>query len=289
MSPLVDAHAHFFAPGYVDRLPESCRRRDPDEITLYAALAQQHEIAGVLAVGYEGERWAAGNNGYLGSLLAARPWVRPLAYVGRPAEITVAQLESWQVAGFVGISLYLMDAAAAAALAVVAPAVWHWLSARRWLVSVNSRGALWAAWTAVLDVAPGLRLLIAHLGQPRAVAAAPEPSAAAAALAEVTALAAYPNVHVKLSGFYALSVPGYAYPHRAAWPYVAALADAFGSERLLWASDFSPALEVVSFAQTVAVIAESGLFDAAALTSVYGDNLARLLAAVNIEETNIER
>ena len=29
-----DAHMHLFAPGYVDLLPEACRRVAPDEVTL---------------------------------------------------------------------------------------------------------------------------------------------------------------------------------------------------------------------------------------------------------------
>ena len=37
MPPRLDAHAHFFRPGYVDVLPESCRRVEPDEVTLETA------------------------------------------------------------------------------------------------------------------------------------------------------------------------------------------------------------------------------------------------------------
>lgn len=56
-------------------------------------------------------------------------------------------------------------------------------------------------------------------------------------------------MHVKLSGYYALTDPGYDYPHDAAWPYTEVLADSFGTRRLLWASDFSPCLDSVTFAQ----------------------------------------
>ena len=284
MSPRLDAHAHYFAPGYVDLLPASCRRRAPDEITLYRALAARHDISQVLAIGYEGESWAAGNNAYLAALAAEHAWLRPVAYITSPADLTVAQLAAWQTAGFVGVSFFLMDESAAAVLPAVAPDVWQWLAAQRWLVSVNSRGARWADWQAELEAAPDLRLLVAHLGLPPAVSAAPDPSIAAAALATVTALAVHANVYVKLSGLYALSQPGHDYPHRAAWPYIAELARTFGSRRLLWASDFSPALEVVSFPQTVDVIAATGLFDEAALRRIHGENLARLLAAVNTKE-----
>ena len=190
MSPRLDAHAHYFAPGYVDLLPASCRRRAPDEITLYRALAARHDISQVLAIGYEGESWAAGNNAYLAALAAEHAWLRPVAYITSPADLTVAQLAAWQTAGFVGVSFFLMDESAAAVLPAVAPDVWQWLAAQRWLVSVNSRGARWADWQAVLEAAPDLRVLVAHLGLPPAVSAAPDPSIAAAALAPVPALLA---------------------------------------------------------------------------------------------------
>jgi len=284
MSPLLDAHAHFFAPGFVSLLPEDCRRVAPDEITLYTALAARHDVRQVLAVGYEGERWATGNNAYLARLVPVHPWVRPVAFVADPGDLTTAQLARRQAEGFVGISLYLLDETAADRLRDASPEVWQWLADHRWLISVNSGGALWGGWRAILDRYPELRLLIAHLGRPPAVTVAPDTATAAQALSAVTMLAAYPQVHVKLSGFYAMTQPGYAYPHTAAWPYVAVLAQAFSTDRLLWASDFSPALEVVSFPQTIHVIEATNLFDAAAQGRIYGDNLARLLAAIENKE-----
>jgi hypothetical protein len=54
------------------------------------------------------------------------------------------------------------------------------------------------------------------------VAAASPPSREQAgnAMRQVTDLAMYPGVRVKLSGFYALTLPGHDFPHQAAWPYV---------------------------------------------------------------------
>ena len=65
------------------------------------------------------------------------------------------------------------------------------------------------------------------------------------------ALAAFPNVLVKISGLYAISDPAHAYPHAAAEPFVAQVLETFGPARCLWASDFSPALSFVSFPQTI--------------------------------------
>ena len=86
MSIRADAHLHLFQPGYVAELPENCRRAQPDEATLYSALAQQHGVQQALVVGYEGEAWAAGNNQYLAKVLAGHAWLRPVAFVNDPAQ-----------------------------------------------------------------------------------------------------------------------------------------------------------------------------------------------------------
>jgi predicted TIM-barrel fold metal-dependent hydrolase len=63
--------------------------------------------------------------------------------------------------------------------------------------------------------------------------------------------AAFAHTMVKISGLYAVSDPAHGYPHAAAAPFIDVLLDRFGPERCLWGSDFSPALDYVSFAQTV--------------------------------------
>ena len=276
-----DAHLHFFRPGYVGVLPPACRRVEPDEVTLYGALARQHGVELALAVGYEGEPWAAGNNRYLAELAAAHRWIRPLAYVHDPASLDVPALEAWRGEGFVGLSLYLFAEDVGAGLARVPEEVWAWLTGRRWLVSVNSQGERWAAWRPVLERHPDLRLLASHLGLPRPVAEPPDAAAARQELDAVLSLASFPAVHVKLSGFYALSEPGYAYPHRAAWPYVELLVDAFGPARLLWGSDFSPSLEWLGFPQTFGLFAEMPFLSAADRRSIEGENLSTLLSGVS--------
>ncbi len=275
--PLLDAHAHFFDPGYVGILPEDCRRRVPTEITLYAALARQHDVSQVLAVGYEGDPWAAGNNAYLAAVTAQHPWVRPVAFVVDIAGLTRDALDQWHAQGFVGLSLYLFAGDAVAALQHVPDATWRWLTDHAWLLSVNSTGIHWQAWQPVLDRHPEIRLLIAHLGLPPAMKDAPSPDVARDQLANVLALAAYPHTYVKFSGFYALAEPSYAYPHHAAWPYAQAISAAFGPSRILWASDFSPALEHVSFPQTIATVRAMPWLATADHDAIFHDNLARLL------------
>lgn len=277
MSRRADAHMHLFRPGFAEHLPESCRRVNPDEVTLYRALSEQHGVGQALVVGYEGEPWAGGNNCYLAELAAIHSWIRPVAYVADPARLDVSTLVAWREEAFVGVSMYLLTGDAAAALEFAPDATWAWLAHQRWLVSVNSAGDLWSAWMPVLARHPDLTLMVSHLGLPGAVAAPPDSAAARRELAAVCGLARYPGVHVKLSGFYALSTPGYAYPHRATWPYVEALLEAFGPSRLLWGSDFSPSLEWVSFPQTYALFAEMPFLDESSRRQIEGENLLALL------------
>ena len=272
-----DAHLHFFRPGYAAVLPDSCRRQLPDEVTLYKALAQQHSIEQVLAVGYEGQSWATGNNDYLSELAGENAWIRPVAFVADPAQLDIAWLEKFAAQKFVGLSVYVFDDVIEGALARVDAAVWAWLEKRRWLLSVNSKGARWARFVQILERHPNLRLLVSHLGLPPAAEGAITEGSVHQRLGSVMALARFPGVCVKLSGFYALTVPGYDYPHRNAWPYVAPLIESFGVQRLLWGSDFSPSLELVSFPQTIGLLAQMPFLTDKDRSQIEGTNLLRIL------------
>ena len=81
---------------------------------------------------------------------------------------------------------------------------------------------------------------------------------------------------MKFSGLYGVSDPAHDFPHAAAQPFVDLLLDAFGPARLFWGSDFSPALDYVSFAQTADVRPLAGC-SPDEVAEVMGGNLLRLL------------
>ena len=114
---------------------------------------------------------------------------------GRNAELREAQR----------IVMLATDEAMMAAVNQVPDEVWSWLDQQRWLISVNSRGEHWTAWPPILARHPELRLLVSHLGLPPAVEQAPTAPTARQELGSVLALAKFPGVRVKLSGFYALT------------------------------------------------------------------------------------
>ena len=250
---LADSHVHFFSPGFAEALPVSCRRSSPDELTLYKAFRELHDIKAVLAVGFQGLPAHEHNNDYLASIVSDHDWLYPLAYV-KPTALNVKLLEARHVQKFIGLSLYLLSDQDAADLATVNDDAWAWLAEHQALVSVNTRGKSWEAWVPILKRHPKLRLMVSHLGLPGKWASVPSSQEVTDALAAVTALAVFPEVRVKFSAFYATSEPYYDFPHAQAVPVMEHLAHAFGVQRLVWGSDFCPALEYVSFPQTFAVL-----------------------------------
>ena len=91
----------------------------------------------------------------------------------------------------------------------------------------------------------------------------------------VVSLARYENVHVMLSGQYALSAEDP--PYRDLDPVIQRLADAYGADRMLWASDHPWIDEVPGYA-TMLSLPEHALPDASAaeLAAIRGGTALRL-------------
>jgi predicted TIM-barrel fold metal-dependent hydrolase len=121
---------------------------------------------------------------------------------------------------------------------------------------------------------PNTQLVIDHLGlaQPFEPPAPAEPFAE---LPKVLALAAYPNVVVKISGACTLSHAPFPYPD--IWEPLGRIFDTFSLERCLWGTDWTRAVRLLTYAQGVdAFLATDHLSDSdratlmgAALSRVY--------------------
>jgi predicted TIM-barrel fold metal-dependent hydrolase len=155
-------------------------------------------------------------------------------------------------------------------------------------VSLNTRGKDLIDWVPLLDRHRELRLLLSHLALPPKVSTPPTKNDARAGIDPVVNLARFPGVHVKLSGFYAISDPGHDYPHRAAWPYVEVLAEAFSVKRLLWGSDSTPSLDFLSFPQTLQLFDQMPFLKEEDRQRIQGGNLLRLLKEVRTGENQNE-
>lgn len=238
---LADGHIHLFENGY--------KNSGVSEICLYENLIDQHMIKSSLVVGYEGESWALGNNAYISSLALSRSWIHPLAFF-KPKNLEIAELDNLLKLRFEGITLYIFSDQDAADLSAVENSVWVWLLEHKWMVSLNSRAHFWDLWLAVMTKWPQLTLLISHLGLPRIDTNHVTTEDISQELRTICKLHSYPNVYLKLSGFYALQQKDPIYPYPSLRNYLQYIIDNLDRERLIWGSDFSPALETVTFPQT---------------------------------------
>jgi len=270
---LADAHLHLFRHGFPGVYG---RPLLPAEVDVYEAFRHKHGIAAGLVVGYQGDGIDPDNNVHIRELAATRPWMATLAYVEPAAMPGPATVEALLAAGHAGLAIYVPDDAAAAALSAWDPATWAALDAHAAIVSFNIGLPQVAVLAAIAGAAPRCRMIVSHMGLPGVRREPPDRDAARAELAPLLALATCPNVFVKLSGFYAVSDPSHAWPHVAAAPFVHELIAGFGAGRCLWGSDFSPALDHVSFVQTI-TIPSLDAFDEATQAAIMGGNLLRIL------------
>ncbi len=95
---------------------------------------------------------------------------------------------------------------------------------------------------------PDTQIVIDHLGL-RQPWVPPAPEQPWAELPQVLALAAYPNVAIKITGGCTLSHEPF--PYRDVWDPLARIFDAFGLERCLWGTDWTRAISLLSYEQGV--------------------------------------
>lgn len=95
---------------------------------------------------------------------------------------------------------------------------------------------------------PDTQVVIDHLGLQQPFVP-PPPDAPFAALPSVLALAEQPNIAIKITGAGTLSHEPFPYPD--IWDPLARIFDAFGLERCLWGTDWTRAVELLTYQQAV--------------------------------------
>ncbi len=121
---------------------------------------------------------------------------------------------------------------------------------------------------------PNTQLVIDHVGmaQPRHPPAPPEPWAD---LSSVAAMAEFDNIAIKISGACTMAHEPFPYPD--IWEPLGKLFDAFGFERCLWGTDWTRAINVLTYEQGVEAFrvtdtlsdSERSMLMGGALTKVY--------------------
>lgn len=265
--PLADSHIHLFA----DSFSEAHRDRHPEgEPAQYEVLRARFGIEDALVIGYEGEPRFAGNNAYILKLAASRDWIHPVMYVDQSTDSNRAA--PLLAGGYVGVSIYVdPDRCGTDSWVRWADEIFGLASDLSLILSLNAPAASHATVAELAGRHPNARILLSHLGLP---GVAPDPHSAG--LAATRHLILDHQCWVKMSGTYAGSRPGESDPYRSTSAWMDWLIEAAGVERLIWGSDFSPALERMTFEQTVELPPLRAL-SVADQISVYGGTLRKLL------------
>lgn len=260
-----DAHIHLFERGFSGERPPGAELDD------YLAARERYDIGDALVVGYEGEARFAGNNVDILRLAGEYEWIVPLTFLDA-ARATPAAVGRAVDAGAAGFSMYL--GADRSLVELVPLEVWRAIDEAGALLSLNAGPGALSAFAEIVGELRATTVLISHLGLPGpAVTRADQPSGPASD-DPLTRLAAHRNILVKASGFYAIDP---VYPHIAAARHVEAVLRAFGADRLVWGSDFSPGLDVVSESDLFSLPGwATELFTDAQLSDVLGGTLRRV-------------
>ena len=120
---------------------------------------------------------------------------------------------------------------------------------------------------------PNTQVVIDHVGlvQPQEPPAPPEPFAD---LANVLALAECDNVAIKISGACTLSHQPFPYPD--IWEPLARVFDAFGFDRCLWGTDWTRALNILTYEQGVESFRVTDSLSDAERSALMGGTLAKI-------------
>ena len=120
---------------------------------------------------------------------------------------------------------------------------------------------------------PDTQVIVDHLGlvQPHEQPPLAEPWGD---LEQVLTLAALPNVAMKITG--ACTLSRQAYPYGDIWDPICRMIDAFGIERCMWGTDWTRAVNFLTFRQGVDVFRDNTRFSPADKALLMGGTLARI-------------
>ena len=120
---------------------------------------------------------------------------------------------------------------------------------------------------------PDCRIVIDHMGLKQPYEP-PVPADAFDDLPKVLGLAQFDNVTLKISGLCTLSSQGY--PCDDIWDPFARAIDAFGIDRCLWGTDWTRALSMIGYKESVDVFRETGRLSESDRAAFLGGTLQKL-------------
>jgi L-fuconolactonase len=271
--PIFDAQVHAYERNHPGR-PWVGTLQGPAEVTGDQMVAAMNEVGvdgAVLVSPFSMYRYDAS---YACEVFAKHPTrfrlVKPVDPTDPRVTDTIADWASTK--GTVGIRVFLRDTASTdpadpAINRVLAEAGRHSLP-----VNLACTGRLeQAAQLAARN--PNTQLVVDHLGlqQPPAPPAPPQPFGE---LSKVLAMAAHPNIAIKISGACTLSHEPF--PYKDIWDPLGRIFDAFGLNRCMWGTDWTRAVALLTYQQGVDAFRVTDRLSASDRATLMGDTLARI-------------
>ena len=271
--PIFDSQVHAYERNHPGR-PWVGTLQGPAEVTGDQMVAAMDEVGvdgAVLVSPFSMYRYDAG---YALEVFAKHPTRFRLVKPVDPTDPKVADtIADWaSTKGTVGIRVFLRDTASTdpadpAINRVLAEAGRHSLP-----VNLACSGRLEQAGQLAARNR-NTQLVIDHLGlqQPPAPPAPPQPFAE---LPTVLALAAQPNIAIKISGACTLSHEPF--PYNDIWDPLRRIFDAFGLNRCMWGTDWTRAVALLTYKQGVDAFHVTDLLSDGDRAILMGDTLARI-------------
>jgi predicted TIM-barrel fold metal-dependent hydrolase len=246
---IVDAHIHVWRalPGYPHPAVTTVSPVSDVPVELFCEYMAEHGVDRAVLVQpvYPGE-----DNSYIADCAAAWPDRFAAVCVVDPRMGEAARrLEYWVTQrGCKGLRLRPRLAGEEASFGDPATfPLWDRARSLRVVVSVLADPKHLPALTRLVQRFPEVAVVLDHMGH-----AAVQDGASSDAFRSLLHLAQFPQVFVKLSGFYYFSRQ--AYPYADCAEAVRSLVDGFGANRLLWGSDFPHVLLKVGYQRTLRVL-----------------------------------
>jgi predicted TIM-barrel fold metal-dependent hydrolase len=120
---------------------------------------------------------------------------------------------------------------------------------------------------------PDTQIVVDHLGLEQPFEP-PAPPNGWAELPKVLALAAYPNVAIKVSG--ACTLSHQPFPYNDIWEPLARVFDAFGFGRCMWGTDWTRAVELLTYKQGVDAFRVSGRLSEGERAQLMGGTVTKI-------------
>jgi L-fuconolactonase len=127
----------------------------------------------------------------------------------------------------------------------------------------------------IAAVYPDAQFVVDHLGLPQPLEP-PAPERPFAQLDEVLRLASFPNVAMKVTG--ACTLSHQPFPFDDLWQPLGRMFDAFGLDRCMWGTDWTRALDLVDYVESVSAFKQTPTLSQSDRDALMGGTLSRIFS-----------